>query len=180
MNGLRQTSSTKLSIFGRINRVAVLQTSLFWLSLSLSVAHLLYGYFASCTWCDTTRVSKNGIGESVLHLSVYQPAVFRTVHKKAMADIKGGGGAREWKIEFAFLPSYPFVCLPFLKSQRNIHLALPPLLHLLPSHSLKDRTRNDYLCPEISGPDFSVNSFGKQMLIHHISLTRIQNWLPWH
>lgn len=45
---------------------------------------------------------------------------------------------------------------------------------------LKYRTRNDYLCPEISSSDSSVNSFGKQMLIHHISLTRIQNWLPWH
>lgn len=45
---------------------------------------------------------------------------------------------------------------------------------------LKYRTRNDYLCPEISSFDSSVNSFGKQMLIHHISLTRIQNWLPWH
>lgn len=30
------------------------------------------------------------------------------------------------------------------------------------------------------GPDSSVNSFWKQMLIHHIWLTRIQKWLPWH
>lgn len=45
---------------------------------------------------------------------------------------------------------------------------------------LKSRTRNDYLCPEISRSDSGVNSFGKQMLIHHISLARIQKWLPWH
>lgn len=45
---------------------------------------------------------------------------------------------------------------------------------------LKSRTRNDYLCPEIPRSDSGVNSFGKQMLIHHISLARIQKWLPWH
>lgn len=39
--------------------------------------------------CDASREKKNVIGESsVLHLSVYQPPVIRTLHMKAMTDIK--------------------------------------------------------------------------------------------
>lgn len=38
--------------------------------------------------CDATRVKKNVIGGSVLHLTVYQPPVIRTLHMKAMTDIK--------------------------------------------------------------------------------------------
>lgn len=77
-----------------------------------------------------------------------------------------------WKIEFYFPPTLPF-CLPSIPqksvlypSRLSAHLCCILL-------QLKDWTRNDCLCPEISGPHSSVNSFGNQMLIHHISLTRI-------
>lgn len=62
---------------------------LFLLCLSLSTAHLLCGCFVTGMCCDATRVKKNVIGETVFHLSVYQHPVIRTLHMKAMTDIKG-------------------------------------------------------------------------------------------
>lgn len=45
--------------------------------------------------CDATCEKENVIGESVLHLSVYQPPVIRTLHMKAMTDMKGKNSEME-------------------------------------------------------------------------------------
>lgn len=134
---------------------------------------------------EATRVKRNVTGDGALRPSVCQPPVIRTAHMKAAADKTEERWARErgekrikerkplrWKIEFYFPPTLPF-CLPSIPqksvlypSRLSAHLCCILL-------QLKDWTRNDCLCPEISGPHSSVNSFGNQMLIHHISLTRI-------
>lgn len=70
-----------------------------------------------------TREKKNVRGESLLQRTVYPPVVIIALHMRATTGIKREKTSLNWKIEFAFLCRYPFVCLPFLKSQRNIQPA---------------------------------------------------------
>ncbi len=88
-----------------------LSFKLFFLSLSLSIAHLLRGCFVTGMCCDATRIKKNVIGESVLHFSVYQPPVIRTLHMKAMTDIKKKKKSSEMEDWVCLPPPLPF-CLP--------------------------------------------------------------------
>lgn len=79
----------------KISRRAGHQSSLFLLSPSLAIAHLLRGCCEIGMCCDATCEKENVIGESVLHLSVYQPPVIRTLHMKAMTDMKGKNSEME-------------------------------------------------------------------------------------
>lgn len=111
-------------------------------TFSFPASLILPGCFVSDMCCEATCVKTNVTGEAALHLSVYQPPVIRTLHMKAMTDKTEGRRKKKtfWdgRLSFTFHPRYPFVCLPFLKSRRNIQPALSsPQLHLPPSHSLK-------------------------------------------
>lgn len=121
-----------------------------------------------------TRVHGNADVAAVLHLSGFW-SVAGTHHMTHWRTQQG-----KWKT--VFLSSHSTLFSAFHPSKVSVMPTRPsPSSAAASSISyLKYRTRNDYLCPEISRSDSGVNSFGKQMLIHHILLARIQKWLPWH
>lgn len=71
------------------------------------------------TYADDTRVKKT-IGEPVLHLSVYHPAVIWTVHMKSHGGFKGVWGRGSAIVDWAaLLPLLPF-WFPFHYSKVSI------------------------------------------------------------
>lgn len=125
------------------------------------------GAWAPCG--DATRVQRQADMEAVLHLSGWSSSI-AGAHHVTHRQLQQG------KRKIVFLSSHVTLFSAFHPSKVSVMpVRLSPSSAAASSISyLKYRTRNDYLCPEISSCDSGVNSFGKQMLIHHISLTRIQ------
>lgn len=94
--------------------------------------------------CDWHVLRKKVTYKSVLHIPVYLSRVVSALTQEPW--LLRRGKALDCKIEFVFLPCYPFVWPPSLKSRPNIHLPPSHFCHTsFLTYSLKESGRND-LC----------------------------------